>query len=151
MSDTPEKMPMRRFEPKLGWSEASAPVVQVKELSSLPANTLDSSENMSAEALINLGESIQDVFDSLKINDPRLQAWTQIHSTIRLIGGKLQEKKSLEELHAVLTAEIESLRALATEMVIDATKQELEVLATANLRVKVAEALNAKLLHVLKN
>ena len=151
MNDSPEKMPMRRFEPKLGWSEASAPVVQVKELIDLPADVLGSGEKLSAEALINLGESIQDVFDNLKINDPRLQAWSQIHATIRLIGGKIQEKKSLEELHAVLTSEIESLRSLATEMVIGAYKSELEVLATANLRVKVAEALNDKLLNVLKN
>ncbi|MGB4347061.1 MAG: hypothetical protein WBJ21_11775, partial [Burkholderiaceae bacterium] len=67
MNDSPEKMPMRRFEPKLGWSEATAPEVEVKELIDLPVDVLGSGEKLSAEALINLGESIQDVFDNLKI------------------------------------------------------------------------------------
>jgi len=91
---------MMRFEPKAGWSEATtAEVVSIhdhprKEARVEPRVEPTEVQQFSAEALVNLGESIQDVFDSLQINDPRLQAWSQVHAAIKLIGTKLQEKKS---------------------------------------------------------
>lgn len=107
MAKTSSKPTMMRFEPKAGWTEAStAEVVSIhdhprKEVRIEPSveprteTRVDSAEveQFSAEALVNLGESIQDVFDSLQINDPRLQAWNQVHAAIKLIGTKLQEKK----------------------------------------------------------
>jgi len=105
MAKASSKPTMMRFEPKSGWSEAEAsPTAEVVSITDHPrmearieprVEPIDD-ENYSAEALVALGESIQDVFDSLQINDPRLQAWTQVHAAIKLIGTKLQEKKALE-------------------------------------------------------
>lgn len=151
MSNAVKKPTMKRFEPKSGWSDASAPVVSISEYLKSDAQVKPSDEQLSADALVNLGESIQDVFNSLKINDPRLQAWTQVHAAIRLIGGKLQEKKSLENRINELQMEIEGVRTLASELVMGAYQSELEVHATSKLRVQIAESLNDKLIHALKN
>jgi len=103
MAKASSKPTMMRFEPKTGWSEADAsPTAEVVSITDHPRMEARieprvepiEDENYSAEALVALGESIQDVFDSLQINDPRLQAWTQVHAAIKLIGTKLQEKKS---------------------------------------------------------
>jgi hypothetical protein len=150
MSNTAAKPSMKRFEPKSGWSEAGAPVISINDYIKHENQPEQSEEALSAEALVNLGESIQDVFNSLKINDPRLQAWTQVHAAIRLIGGKLQEKHLLEEKLASIKMEIEGVRTLASELVINAYKSELEVHATSKLRVQIAETLNEKLTKVLK-
>ena len=151
MSNTVKKPSMKRFEPKSGWTDASAPVVSISEYIKSDKQAPRDEEQLSADALVNLGESIQDVFNSLKINDPRLQAWTQVHAAIRLIGGKLQEKKLLEERIAELKMEIEGVRTLASELVIGAYQSELEVHATSKLRVQIAESLNEKLINALKN
>jgi len=103
MAKASSKPTMMRFEPKTGWSEADAsPTADVVSITDHPRMEsrieprVESIEDdhYSAEALVALGESIQDVFDSLQINDPRLQAWTQVHAAIKLIGTKLHEKKS---------------------------------------------------------
>jgi len=108
MAKASSKPTMMRFEPKTGWSEADAsPTADVVSITDHPRMEsrieprVESIEddNYSAEALVALGESIQDVFDSLQINDPRLQAWTQVHAAIKLIGTKLQEKKSARSAH----------------------------------------------------
>ena len=106
MGKASSKPTMMRFEPKSGWSEAdTAPTAEVVSITDHPrmearieprVEPLED-DAYSAEALVALGESIQDVFDSLQINDPRLQAWTQVHAAIKLIGTKLQEKKALED------------------------------------------------------
>ena len=151
MSNTVKKPAMKRFEPKSGWSDASAPVVSISEYIKSDTQAKSSDEQLSADALVNLGESIQDVFNSLKINDPRLQAWTQVHAAIRLISGKLQEKTTLENRINELKMEIEGVRTLASELVMGAYQSELEVHATSKLRVQIAESLNDKLINALKN
>jgi len=103
MGKSSVKPSMMRFEPKSGWSDAGGQVISIndhlKSEDKLEYKIKIDSEPLSAEALINLGESMQDVFDSLKINDPRLQAWTQVHAAIRLIGGKIQEQKKSARSH----------------------------------------------------
>ena len=91
------------------------------------------------------------VFDSLKINDPRLQAWTQVHAAIRLIGGKIQEQKTLRARIEALDSEIEGVRSLASELVSNAYRGEQEVHETSKLRMQIAESLHEKLLSTLKN
>ena len=160
MAKTSSKPTMMRFEPKAGWTEAStAEVVSIhdhprKEPSVEPRieTRVDSAEveQFSAEALVNLGESIQDVFDSLQINDPRLQAWNQVHAAIKLIGTKLQEKKALEDRIQALVHEVESVRNLASELVSSAYRSEQEVHETSRLRMQVAESLSDKLVAALK-
>lgn len=93
---------------------------------------------------------MQEVFDSLKISDPRLQAWTQVHAAIRLIGGKLQEKKALQERVAALETEIEGVRSLAAELVSNAYRSEQEIHETSKLRMQIAESLSEKLTAALK-
>ena len=164
MAKTSSKPTMMRFEPKAGWTEAStAEVVSIhdhprKEARIEPSveprieTGVDSAEveQFSAEALVNLGESIQDVFDSLQINDPRLQAWNQVHAAIKLIGTKLQEKKALEDRIQALIQEVESVRNLASELVSSAYRSEQEVHETSRLRMQVAESLSDKLVAALK-
>jgi len=150
--DQPAGKPaMMRFEPESGWQEAGEPVAISDDTIKSDDRQTSSDQQLSAEALIELGESIQDVFNSLKINDPRLQVWAQVHATIRLIGGKMQEKKSLEARIEELRAEIEGVRTLASELVVGAYKNEQEVNAASTLRLHIAESFNEKLMRVLKN
>lgn len=148
------KATMMRFEPQSGWSEASGQVIPINESINESINTgepsSESTELLSADALVNLGDSMQEVFDSLKINDPRLQAWTQVHAAIRLIGGKLQEKKSLQERLAAIDLEIEGVRNLASELVGNAYRSEQELHETSRLRMQIAESLHEKLSSALK-
>ncbi len=163
MGKASSKPTMMRFEPKSGWAEAGTPataeVVSITDHPRMEARvephvgTPDEAlhgEQYSAEALVALGESIQDVFDSLQINDPRLQAWTQVHAAIRLIGTKLQEKKALEDRILALGKEIESVRHLASELVVSAYRSEQEVHETSKLRLQIAESLSDKLVSALK-
>lgn len=156
MAKTSSKPSMMRFEPKAGWSEAAtADVVSIADHPRMESRVEPrvepiEAEQYSAEALVNLGESIQDVFDSLKINDPRLQAWTQVHAAIKLIGTKLQEKKALEDRILALGKEIESVRNLASELVSSAYRSEQEVHETSKLRLQIAESLSDKLVSALK-
>lgn len=150
--DQPAARPaMMRFDPESGWREAGEAAAPGNDSATNDHPAESSDVQFSAEALINLGESIQDVFNNLKINDPRLQVWTQVHAAIRLIGGKLQEQKSLEARIGELKIEIEGARALASELVVDAFQNEQEVNAASTLRLQIAESLNEKLMRVLKN
>ncbi len=97
-----------------------------------------------------IGESMQEVFDSLKISDPRLQAWTQVHAAIRLISGKLDERKSLQERITALDTEIDGVRMLAAELVAAAYRSEQEIHETSKLRMQIAESLSEKLASALK-
>jgi len=94
---------------------------------------------------------MQEVFESLKISDPRLQAWTQVNAAIRLISGKLQEKKALEEKISTLQIEIEGVRNLAAELVSNAYRSEQEIHETSKLRMQIAESLSEKLSSALKS
>ena len=157
MRKASSKPSMMRFEPNAGWTEATtAEVVSITDHPRMenrvePRVELPGEDgSFSAEALVNLGESIQDVFDSLQINDPRLQAWTQVHAAIKLIGTKLQERKALEERIVALGKEIESVRDLASELVSSAYRSEQEVHETSKLRMQIAESLSDKLVSALK-
>ena len=94
---------------------------------------------------------MQEVFESLKISDPRLQAWTQVNAAIRLISGKLQERKTLQERIATLETEIEGVRSLAAELVSNAYRSEQEIHETSKLRMQIAEELSQKLTVALKS
>ncbi len=160
------KPAMMRFEPKTGWSEAAAEIISINDRArmdeksdapscppsalsaeNIPAPALD---NLATAALVDIGESMQEVFDSLRISDPRLQTWTQVHAAIRLIGGKLDERKSLLERVAALDAEIEGVRSLAAELVTNAWRSEQEIHETSKLRMQIAESLSEKLTSALK-
>jgi hypothetical protein len=151
MGKSSAKPTMMRFEPKSGWSDAGGQVISINDHLKPEDKLKIDSEPLSAEALVNLGESMQDVFDSLKINDPRLQAWTQVHAAIRLIGGKIQEQKTLRARIEALDSEIEGVRSLASELVSNAYRGEQEVHETSKLRMQIAESLHDKLISTLKN
>lgn len=160
------KPAMMRFEPKSGWSEAAADIISINdrvrmdEKSAVPAdpspalsaenNPVPAVDNLATETLVEIGESMQDVFDSLKISDPRLQAWTQVHAAIRLISGKLEEKKGLQGRIAALDAEIDGVRKLAAELVTNAYRNEQEIHQTSRMRMQIAESLSEKLSSALK-
>lgn len=159
MAKRSEKPTMMRFEPQSGWSEASAPgqVISInehtRELRDTSAESADQSalEAIPSDTLVDIGESMQEVFESLKISDPRLQAWTQVNAAIRLISGKLQERKTLQERIATLETEIEGVRSLAAELVSNAYRSEQEIHETSKLRMQIAEELSQKLTVALKS
>ncbi|NDC09181.1 MAG: hypothetical protein EBZ75_07500 [Oxalobacteraceae bacterium] len=157
MAKRSEKPTMMRFEPKSGWSEASGQVISInehmREVRDPGADSADPSalEAIPSDALVDIGESMQEVFESLKISDPRLQAWTQVNAAIRLISGKLQERKTLQERIATLETEIEGVRSLAAELVGNAYRSEQEIHETSKLRMQIAEELSQKLTVALKS
>ncbi|MFN5100158.1 MAG: hypothetical protein ACK5D0_08090 [Burkholderiaceae bacterium] len=159
MAKRSEKPTMMRFEPQSGWSEAPAPgqVISInehmRELRDTSAESADQSalEAIPSDTLVDIGESMQEVFESLKISDPRLQAWTQVNAAIRLISGKLQERKTLQERIATLETEIEGVRSLAAELVGNAYRSEQEIHETSKLRMQIAEELSQKLTVALKS
>ena len=159
MAKRSEKPTMMRFEPQSGWSEAPAPgqVISInehmRELRDTSAESADQSalEAIPSDTLVDIGESMQEVFESLKISDPRLQAWTQVNAAIRLISGKLQERKTLQERITTLETEIEGVRSLAAELVGNAYRSEQEIHETSKLRMQIAEELSQKLTVALKS
>jgi len=159
MAKRSEKPTMMRFEPQSGWSEAPAPgqVISINEhMRELRDTSAESAEQSALEAipsdtLVDIGESMQEVFESLKISDPRLQAWTQVNAAIRLISGKLQERKTQQERIATLETEIEGVRSLAAELVGNAYRSEQEIHETSKLRMQIAEELSQKLTVALKS
>lgn len=157
MAKRSEKPTMMRFEPQSGWSEAPGQVIPINEhLREVRDTSSDSADQSSLEAipsdaLVDIGESMQEVFESLKISDPRLQAWTQVNAAIRLISGKLQERKTLQERIATLETEIEGVRSLAAELVGNAYRSEQEIHETSKLRMQIAEELSQKLTVALKS
>jgi hypothetical protein len=157
MAKRSEKPAMMRFEPQSGWSEASGQVISINErIREVPDPSTDSADQSTLEAipsdaLVDIGESMQEVFESLKISDPRLQAWTQVNAAIRLISGKLQERKTLQERIATLETEIEGVRSLAAELVGNAYRSEQEIHETSKLRMQIAEELSQKLTVALKS
>ena len=152
MTNAALKPAMKRFEPDSGWSDAVTPLVLVNEHSSLDNNKVATqSDSISADALSNLGDSIQDVFSSLKISDTRLESWSDVDLAIRSIGVKLKERKLLEHRLVELKLEIEEASSQAAVLVNAAYKREMEIHATSKLRLEIAEMLNQKLANALKN
>jgi len=150
MANQSIKPTMMRFEPDMGWSAAAAPVVPDENPGEKPARPPQIIEGLTADALLNIGESMQDVFENLKISDQRLQGWSQVHAALRLLGAKLQERKALLERLAALDEEIDGVRGLAMEVVRNAHQSEQEVHETSKLRMQIAESLNEKLGAALK-
>jgi len=155
MAKSSAKPAMMRFEPQSGWSDATGQVISINERINPEASAADNAsetgiDKLPTHALVDIGESMQEVFESLKISDPRLQAWTQVHAAIRLISGKLEEKKTLQERITALEMEIEGVRSLAAELVSNAYRSEQEIHETSKLRMQIAESLNEKLTSALK-
>ncbi len=155
MAKSSAKPTMMRFEPQSGWSDATGQVISINERINLESVAEDNVvmtgiDKLPTEALVDIGESMQEVFDSLKISDPRLQAWTQVDAAIRLISGKVQEKRALQERVAALETEIEGVRSLAAELVSNAYRSEQEIHETSKLRMQIAESLSEKLTAALK-
>lgn len=150
MAKSSTKPTMMRFEPTAGWSEAAGQVISINDHVKHEIKLSEPMDELTTDALVDIGESMQDVFESLKISDPRLQAWSQVHAAIRLISGKLQEKKTLQERITSLESEIEGVRSLASELVSNAYRSEQEIHETSKLRMQIAESLSEKLTAALK-
>ena len=155
MSNPSPKLVMMRFDPRGGWVKPSdetvhvEPSVQAEQTAAAPPQP-EAPAKFSAQSITELGDSIVDVFNSLKLEDPRLQAWEQVNSTIRRMSDKLTEQKLLEDRLVSVKAEIVGLRSLASELVDSAYQNEVEVHATSKVRVQVAESLNKKITLALK-
>lgn len=152
MTDRAAPPSMMRFEPDSGWSAAVTPVSsdEHNQNDNTPPS-IQSAPSLSADALLNIGESMQEVFENLKIGDSRLQGWNQVHAALRLLGAKLQERKALQERLSALEEEIKGIRGLAMEVVKNAHHSEQEVHETSKLRMQIAESLNEKLSAALKD
>jgi len=156
MSNPSPKLVMMRFDPRGGWVKPSDQEVSVQEPDVTPAApsasavALEIPAKSTAQSIAELGDSIVEVFNSLKLEDPRLQAWDQVNSAIRRMSDKITEQKLLEERLVSIKAEIAGLRSLASELVDSAYQNEVEVHATSKVRVQVAESLNKKISNALK-
>ena len=153
MSNPSPKLVMMRFDPRGGWVKPSEEEFHVQGAdlpAKVPVAVVEAPVKFSAESLTELGDSILDVFNTLKIEDPRLQVWGQVNSAIRRMSDKLTEQQLLEDRLVSIKAEIEGLRSLASEMVGSAYKNEVDVHATSKVRVQVAQALNKKITKALK-
>ena len=153
MSHPSPKLVMMRFDPRGGWVKPSDEEFHVQGADlpvRAPATVVEVPAKFSADSLTELGDSIVDVFNSLKIEDPRLQVWGQVNSAIRRMSDKLTEQQLLEERLVSVKAEIEGLRSLTSQMVGSAYQNEVDVHATSKVRVQIAEALNKKITKVLK-
>lgn len=151
MSNLATKPMMKRFEPGIGWSDAAAvaPVVSIKSFSRPELKS--STRAIPADALANLGDSIQDIFKSLQITDPAQQSWSQVDHAIKDLGIKLQEKKQLESRLNELKTEIEFASNIAAELVATAHQKEVEIHTMSKMRLDIAELLNNKLSNALKS
>jgi hypothetical protein len=169
MSNPNPKLVMMRFDPRGGWAKPSDEQVEAPQTepapnlpeakatpeAAMPANPKPVQPTplptrFSSESLNELGDSIMAVFNSLKINDPRLQVWEQVNTAIRQMSEKLSEVQSLENRLVSVRQEIEDLRGQTSNLVNTAYQNEVDVNATSKLRVQVAEALNMKITKVLQ-
>ena len=155
MSKPSPKLVMMRFDPRGGWVKPSDEAVHVEPTGQVEAAAAalpqpETPAKFLAQSITELGDSIVDVFNSLKLEDPRLQTWEQVNSAIRRMSDKLTEQKLLEERLVSVKAEIAGLRSLASELVDSAYQNEVEVHATSKVRVQVAESLNKKITAALK-
>lgn len=146
MNSPAMKPTMKRFEPGEGWTDSMAPVVSINDY----AKSQSQKEELPADALSSLGDSIQDVFQSLKISDPELSCWSDVDLAIKEVGLKLQEKKQLEARLLELESEIHQSSNLAAELVNVAYHKEMEIHATSRMRLEIAGLLNQRLSNALK-
>lgn len=146
MNSPAMKPTMKRFEPGEGWTDSMAPVVSIYDY----AKSQSQKEELPADALSSLGDSIQDVFQSLKISDPELSCWSDVDLAIKEVGLKLQEKKQLEARLLELESEIHQSSNLAAELVNVAYQKEMEIHATSRMRLEIAGLLNQRLSNALK-
>jgi hypothetical protein len=103
------------------------------------------------ENLAVLGASIVEVFNSLKLEDPRLEIWDQVNATIEKIAQKVDEQKLLAQQLYEVGIDIENLRNLASEFVSHAYQNELEIHATSKVRLQIAESLHQRIKSALKS
>jgi hypothetical protein len=146
MNSPAMKPTMKRFEPGEGWTDSMAPVVSINDY----AKSQSQKKELPADALSSLGDSIQDVFQSLKISDPELSCWSDVDLAIKEVGLKLQEKKQLEARLLELESEIHQSSNLAAELVNVAYQKEMEIHATSRMRLEIAGLLNQRLSNALK-
>lgn len=167
MTSKNSKLVMMRFDPRGGWVQpseeevimddaagiapAKAKPVEVKPAQDKPADvSVSTSASVSTDVLSELGDSIVDTFNTLKLDDPRLQVWNQVKSTIGRIADKRDEQKLLEQRLQTVKLEIQGLRSLTSELVNFAYQSEVEIHATSKVRVQVAESLNQKIRKALE-
>lgn len=167
MTQQNSKLVMMRFDPRAGWVKPSDEQIQFDEESpALPVSTHEDAlhaqkaeavnatatgAHPAAESLTELGASILEVFNSLKLEDPRLAAWDQVTAAIARISDKMNEQKELEKRLHDLSIDIENLRNLASEFVNHAYQNEIEIHATSKIRVQIAESLNQRIKNALKS
>ncbi len=167
MTQQNSKLVMMRFDPRAGWVKPSDEQIQFDEESpALPVSTHEDAlhaqkaeavnatatgAHPAAESLTELGASILEVFNSLKLEDPRLAAWDQVNAAIARISDKMNEQKELEKRLHDLSIDIENLRNLASEFVNHAYQNEIEIHATSKIRVQIAESLNQRIKNALKS
>ena len=150
MNSPAMKPTMKRFEPGEGWTDSMAPVVSINDYAKSQSQSQSQKEELPADALSSLGDSIQDVFQSLKISDPELSCWSDVDLAIKEVGLKLQEKKQLEARLLELESEIHQSSNLAAELVNVAYQKEMEIHATSRMRLEIAGLLNQRLSNALK-
>ena len=129
MAKTSSKPTMMRFEPKAGWTEAStAEVVSIhdhprKEARIEPSveprieTRVDSAEveQFSAEALVNLGESIQEK----KALEDRIQALVHEVESVRNLASELVSSayRSEQEVHETSRLRMQVAESLSDKLV----------------------------------
>jgi hypothetical protein len=148
MTTKNSKLVMMRFDPRGGWvkpTEENVVLEEAAELSPVAVSPPEASAKVAADTLSELGDSIVDIFNSLKLDDSRLQVWGQVKSTIDRIADKREEQKLLEQRLQTVKLEIQGLRSLTEELVNFAYQSEVEIHATSRVRVEVAESLNQKI------
>jgi DNA repair ATPase RecN len=168
MSQQNPKLVMMRFDPRAGWVQPSEERIEVdgeeaqmdkpQAASADPASLLrealppsTAAKAPAVESLTELGASIVEVFNSLKLGDPRLEVWTQVNASIEKISEKINEQKRLEQKLHEVAIDIENLRNLTAQFVNHAYQNEVEIHATSKVRVQIAESLNQRIKNALKS
>ena len=171
MSQQNPKLVMMRFDPRAGCVQPTEECIEVDGQEAQVRQPKASSQASTAnpvpllreappassaakapapESLSELGASIVEVFNSLKLDDPRLEIWTQVNASIEKISEKINEQKLLEQKLHEVAIDIENLRNLAAEFVNHAYQNEVEIHATSKVRVQIAESLNQRIKNALK-
>lgn len=158
MSEQNPQLVMMRFDPKTGWVKPSEEHTEMyfDEVKKASINIQDAphfsvTKTPTSENLAELGASIVQVFNSLKLEDPRLEIWDQVNATIEKIAAKVNEKKLLEQQLYEVGIDIENLSNLASEFVSHAYQNELEIHATSKVRLQIAESVHHRLKNALKS
>ena len=93
MSQQNPKLVMMRFDPRTGWVKPSEDHMEMyadelQKTGGLHQETplFSTAQPAAPENLAVLGASIVEVFNSLKLEDPRLEIWDQVNATIENIA-----------------------------------------------------------------